>query len=326
MANDVSPLSSNFVELAVTTRSGRDESLHYGAVVTLGMDGSIAHELGDSSVVVYPRSSNKPIQATAMVSAGLVLPPRLLALVCASHDGRPEHLVAVREILSTAGLTEAALGNTADLPLNPDASEEVVRHGGVRTSLQMNCSGKHAGMLATCVHNKWPHDMSYLQVDHPLQRRITQMVLDLSGEEHTHIGVDGCGAPAHAMSLLGLARAFRAIAMAPEHSPAETVALAMRSYPELVGGPRRDVTLLMQGIPGLMAKDGAEGVFAAALPDGRAVALKISDGANRARPPVMRSALRALGVDISAVDPAAFLSPIFGHDQPVGEVRVIARF
>ncbi|MEK7292713.1 MAG: asparaginase, partial [Actinomycetota bacterium] len=285
--SDVSPLSSNFVELAVTTRSGRDESLHYGAVVTLGVDGSIQHELGDSSVVVYPRSSNKPIQATAMVSAGLVLPPRLLALVCASHDGRPEHLAAVREILSKASLTEAALGNTADLPLNPDASEEVVRRGGVRTALQMNCSGKHAGMLATCVHNKWPHDMSYLTVDHPLQRRITQVMLDLSGEEHTPIGVDGCGAPAHAMSLLGLARAFRAIAMAPEHSPAATVAVAMRSYPELVGGPRRDVTLLMQGIPGLMAKDGAEGVFAAALPDGRTVALKISDGANRARPPVM---------------------------------------
>ena len=324
--SNTSPLSSSFVELAVTTRSGRDESLHYGAVVALGRDGSIEHALGDSSVVVYPRSSTKPIQATAMVSAGLALPPRLLALVCGSHDGRPEHLAAAREILSTAKLTESALGNTPDLPLNDDASEAVLRHGGVPTSLQMNCSGKHSGMLATCVHNGWPHDLSYLQSDHPLQQRITQMVLELTGEQAAHIGVDGCGAPAHAMSLAGLARAFRAIVMSRQDSPAGSVAFAMSNYPEMVGGPTRDVTLLMQGISGLMAKDGADGVFAAALPDGRAVALKISDGANRARPPVMKAALQALGVDISAVDPRAFSSPILGHGQPVGEVRVIANF
>lgn len=289
------------------------------------MDGSIEHEVGDSSVVVYPRSSNKPIQATAMVSAGLALPPRLLALVCASHDGRPEHLVGIREILTSAKLTDSALGNTPDLPLNADASESILRQSGVRTALQMNCSGKHAGMLATCVHNGWSHDMSYLRTDHPLQQRITEMMCDLSGEPATHIGVDGCGAPAHAMSLVGLARAFRKIAMSHNESPAGTVALAMRRHPEMVGGPTRDVTLLMQGIPGLMAKDGADGVFAAALPDGRAVALKISDGANRARPPVMKAALHALGVDISAVDPRAFSSLILGHGRPVGEVRVIAR-
>ena len=171
-----SPLNSSFVELAVTTRSGRDESLHFGAVVLLGKDGTIEQALGDSSVVVYPRSSNKPIQATAMVSAGLALPPRLLALVCGSHDGRPEHLAAAREILSTANLTESALGNTPDLPLNAEASEAVLRGGGVRTALQMNCSGKHAGMLATCKHNDWAHDESYLQVDHPLQQRITEMM------------------------------------------------------------------------------------------------------------------------------------------------------
>lgn len=324
--SNTSPLSSAFVELAVTTRSGQDESLHYGAVVTLGMDGSIEHELGDSSVVVYPRSSNKPIQATAMASVGLVLPPRLLALVCASHDGRPEHLAAAREILSMVKLTESALGNTPDFPLNADASEEVLRRGGIRTALQMNCSGKHAGMLATCVRNGWPHDMSYLQIDHPLQQRITQMVFDLSGEQATHIGVDGCGAPAHAMSLVGLARAFRAIVMSPRDSSAGAVAFSMRTHPEMVGGPTRDVTLLMQGITGLMAKDGADGVFAAALSDGRAVALKISDGANRARPPVMKAALHALGIDVSAVDPRAFSSPVFGHGKLVGEVRVIARF
>ena len=321
-----SPLNSSFVELAVTTRNGRDESLHYGAVVILGRDGTIEFSLGDSSVVVYPRSSNKPIQATAMVSQGLKLAPRLLALVCGSHDGSPEHVAAAREILSTAGLDESCLGNTLDLPLNSEASEAVLRDGGVRSAVYMNCSGKHAGMLATCVHNDWSHDFSYLQVDHPLQQHITRTIADLSGEQVAHIGVDGCGAPAHAFSLAGLATAIRAIAMSADESPAGIVSAAMRAYPEMVGGPKRDVTLLMQGIPGLIAKDGADGVFAVALSDGRAVALKISDGANRARPPVMRAALQAIGIDLGAVDPRAFASPIFGHGNPVGEVRVIASF
>ena len=318
-----SPLSDAFVELAVTTRNGHDESVHYGAVVALESDGSVAFALGDAGAVVFPRSSTKPIQATAMVASGLSLPPRLLALVCASHDGRAEHLSTAKEILATAGLTEDALGNTADYPLDPDAQDAAIRAGGVKTALQMNCSGKHSGMLATCVHNGWDLE-SYLHVDHPLQQRITEMVPQLAGEEASFIGVDGCGAPAHAMSLAGLARAFRSVALAPSSSAAGQVATAIRQHPEMLGGPTRDITLLIQGVPGLMGKDGAEGVFAIALPDGRAIALKISDGANRARPPVMKFALQALGVDVSAVDPRAFDSVIFGHGKPVGSVRVTA--
>ena len=318
-----SPLSDAFVELAVTTRNGHDESVHYGAVVALESDGSVAFALGDAGAVVFPRSSTKPIQATAMVASGLSLPPRLLALVCASHDGRAEHLSTAKEILATAGLTEDALGNTADYPLDPDAQDAAIRAGGVKTALQMNCSGKHSGMLATCVHNGWDLE-SYLHVDHPLQQRITEMVPQLAGEEASFIGVDGCGAPAHAMSLAGLARAFRSVAIAQDSTAAGQVAGAIRQHPEMLGGPTRDITLLIQGVPGLLGKDGAEGVFAIALPDGRAIAIKISDGANRARPPVMKFALQALGVDVSAVDPRAFDSVIFGHGKPVGNVRVTA--
>jgi L-asparaginase II len=318
-----SPLSDAFVELAVTTRNGHDESVHYGAVVALEANGSVAFALGDAGAVVFPRSSTKPIQATAMVASGLSLPPRMLALVCASHDGRAEHLSTAKEILATAGLTEDALGNTADYPLDPDAQEAIIRAGGAKTALQMNCSGKHSGMLATCVHNGWDLD-SYLHVEHPLQQRITEMVPQLAGEEASYIGVDGCGAPAHALSLTGLARAFRSVAIAQASTAAGQVAGAIRQHPEMLGGPTRDITLLIQGVPGLMGKDGAEGVFAVALPDGRAIAIKISDGANRARPPVMQFALQALGVDISGVDPRAFDSAIFGHGKPVGSVRVTA--
>ena len=304
--------------LAVTRRSDMVESQHFGAVVALERDGSVAFSIGDANTIVYPRSSMKPLQATAMVSAGLDLPPQLLALVCASHDGRPEHLAAAREILKRAGLDESALGNTTDYPLDETEHEKAIREGKQRTSLQMNCSGKHSGMLATCVAAGWKHDLSYLSPDHPLQRHITAMIPSLAGEPAAHIGVDGCGAPAHAMSLVGLARAFRSVAIAEPGTPQHRVAQAMTSHPEMVGGPTRDVTRLMQGVPGLVAKDGAEAVFAVGLPDGRAVALKVSDGANRARPPVMQAALARLGVGLEKVDPATWDSPVWGHGRRVG--------
>jgi L-asparaginase II len=258
-----SPLDKAFVQLGVSTRNGHDESMHYGAVVGLARDGSIEFALGDPKTIVYPRSSTKPIQATAMVASGLDLPPRLLALVCASHDGSPMHLAAAREILTTAGLTEDDLGNTKDYPLDDDAAADVLRCGGVK--------------------------------------------------------------PAHAMSLTALARVFRTVVMSDPTSAPGKVAHAMRSHPEMVGGPTRDITLLMQGVPGLLGKDGAEGVFAIAMPDGRAVALKIADGANRARPPMMKAALEALGIDTSQVDPKAFDSTIYGHGKPVGSVRITAK-
>ena len=115
-----------FVPVAVTSRSGFDESVHSGAVVCLGPSGEVVDSVGDPWVVIYPRSANKPMQATAMVRGGLVLPPRLLALVCASHDGTPAHIAGVREILDSAGLAESQLANTADLPLEPAAHDRVL--------------------------------------------------------------------------------------------------------------------------------------------------------------------------------------------------------
>jgi L-asparaginase II len=297
--------------------------VHFGAVVGLSANGEVEFAVGDPRTAIYPRSSTKPMQAVAMVRAGLRLPAELLALVCASHDGTTKHLEAVRRTLATAGLTEASLANTPGLPLDEAAAEAVFRDGGGRTPLQMNCSGKHSGMLVTSALNGWPIDASYLETDHPLQQAITATIDDVAGEPHSHIGVDGCGSPAHVISLLGLARAFRAIAVGDAGSAGDAVYECMTRHPDMVGGDGRDVTKLMRNVPGLMAKDGADGVFAAALPDGRAVALKIADGGNRARPPVMLAALRALGIDTSAVEPLVVES-ILGHGDRVGEVRAIA--
>lgn len=312
-----------FVPLAIASRSDLDESVHFGAAVGLAPNGDIEFAWGDPGVVVYPRSSLKPMQAVAMVRAGLRIAPELLALVCASHDGTLMHQAAAERILHDAGLTATDLGNTASLPLDEATARDVLRSGGGSTALQMNCSGKHAGMLATCVLHGWAHDATYLDQQHPLQQAITAAVDELCAETHDHIGVDGCGAPTHAMSLLGLARAFRAISNGDAGPAGREVHHAMTAHPVMVGGEHRDVTTFMRQVPGLMAKDGADGVFAAALPDGRAIALKIADGANRARPPVMVAALARLGVDVSELAPLVE-EKIMGHGRQVGVVRAIA--
>ena len=312
-----------FVPVAVTRRSGCDESVHFGTIVGLSATGEIEFAIGDPHTAIYPRSSNKPMQAVAMVRAGLHLPPELLALVCASHDGTPMHVEAARRILATAGLDERSLANTPDLPLDRAAAAEVLREGGGPTALQMNCSGKHSGMVVTSAINGWPIDAGYLSPEHPLQQHITATIDLLAEEHHRHVGVDGCGSPAHVISLVGLARAFRSIATGAAGASGDAVYEAMTAHPEMVGGTGRDVTQFMRDVPGLMAKDGADGVFAAALPDGRTVALKIADGGNRARPPVMVAALRALGIDTSTVEPLV-TEWILGHGEHVGEVRAIA--
>ncbi len=285
----------------------------------LAADGSVALALGDVDAPVYGRSANKPLQAAAMVELGLDLPPELLALVCASHNGEPVHVEGVRRLLAGAGLDESALRNTPSLPLYEPAAADVLRAGDGKRSLLQNCSGKHAGMLATCVVNGWTLD-GYQQPDHPLQETITGVIASLTGEAPSHVGIDGCGAPAHAVSLTALARGFAAVATAPAGTAPGAVRSAMTAHPDMVGGTGRDVTALMATIPGLVAKDGAEGVLAAALPDGRAVALKLADGSWRGFAAVLLAALDRVGADTAG---AAELrsSPVLGGGRPVGEAR-----
>ena len=310
--------------VAEVVRSGLVESVHHGSVLAIDASGMAVVAVGDIDVAVFGRSSNKPLQASAMVASGLDLPPELLVLVAASHSGEPRHIEGVRRILNLHGLQEHQLQNTPDLPLDLSAQIAYTRSGGKRSALVQNCSGQHAGMLLTCLANEWPTD-GYLQAEHPLQRAITSYVARLAGQPVSHVGVDGCGAPVHALTLLGLARAFRTIALAEPGTPEHAVATAMRTEPELLGGRGRDVTVLVRALPGLVAKDGAEGVYVAATEDGRTVALKIADGSSRACPPVLVAALERLGVDVSALDELAH-PPVLGHGRVVGEVRATLPF
>lgn len=295
------------------------ESVHLGTVVGLDADGATAFTLGSPDAVTFPRSSNKPLQALAMVRAGLDLDDDLLALACASHSGEEFHLAGVREILRRAGLTEADLQTPPDLPLSEDAKRAKLAAGFGPEPVFMNCSGKHAAMLLTCVRNGWP-TASYRDPHHPLQRLIAETIEELSGERIGAVSVDGCGAPLFGFTLRGLATAFRTIATAKDGTDEHRVAAAMNAFPQYVGGTGRDVTAFMRALPGSVCKDGAEGVHAIALADGRAVTLKIADGASRARPVVLVAALRRLGVSSPALDEIGTV-PVLGHGEPVGSIK-----
>jgi L-asparaginase II len=301
--------------LAEVVRSGYVEGLHHGAALAVRADGTVALALGAIDRPWFPRSCNKPLQAMGLLRAGWEpADNRQLALACASHTGEPAHLAVVREVLPDVSL----LGCPPDLPLSETAARQVLREGGGPSPLAMNCSGKHAAMVRACELNGWPA-AGYLDPSHPLQQVVTAAVEDLAGERVEHVAVDGCGAPQHALTLTGVARAYRELA-----TGAAPVLDAMRENPWYVAGTGHPTTRLMEGVPGLVAKDGAEGTYAAVLPDGAAAVVKVVDGAARAAVPVLVALLRVLGREAPVLDELA-TSPVLGGGRPVGEVRVAGR-
>jgi L-asparaginase II len=310
--------------VAEIVRSGFVEGHHHGAVVALDSSGEVDWSIGDVASPILPRSCNKPLQALAMVRLGLDVEPELLALACASHSGEEFHIAGARRILALGGLDESALQTPPDYPLDDAARDAVIRAGGVKQPVLMNCSGKHAAMLLTCVVNGW--DLAtYREPDHPLQMAIKDTFAELTGEPVEMVAVDGCGAPLLSASLTGLARGFRVLAVA-DAGPERRVADAIRSHPAYVSGTDRDERALLTAIPGAIGKAGAEACYAVALPDGRAFALKADDGHPRVRPVLMAAALRRSkvdtepGVDTEAVRATGQVD-VLGGGTPVGEIR-----
>jgi L-asparaginase II len=305
--------------IAEVVRNGFVEGHHAGSMVALRADGSVAQSVGVPDAPMLPRSCAKPLQAVAMLRAGLVVDDEELAIICASHNGEPRHVDIVRRLLAGAGLSEADLDNTPGWPSDGETRRAMTVAGQGPSRIAQNCSGKHAGMLATCVAAGWP-TQGYRDPSHPLQQAIRTATEDLTGDTVTAAVVDGCGAAMFAVTLTGLARSFARLALAPAGSPERRCFEVMRAHPGLIGGRKRDVTDLIEGVPDLVAKDGAEGTYAAVMSDGRAVAVKIDDGAARARVPVLVAGLRALGVDAPALSELA-TTAVLGHGEKVGEVR-----
>ena len=302
----------NDAVLAEYVRDGVVESEHRGFLVMLNADGTIFKSLGDIETKIYPRSTVKCAQASAMVRHGLKLEPRLLALAQSSHSGAAMHMDGAREILASVGLDESALQCALDRPLGD--AERRTWGDAEPTRIAMNCSGKHAAMIATCVINNWPVD-SYLDAAHPLQVAIKSELETLAGEKIAVTSTDGCGAPLFLLSVIGLARAIRTITNSadPIH---KSVMDAARTFPEMVGGAGRHNTEMMQEVPGLFMKDGAEAVNVSSLSDGRTFVFKVSDGSLRAFRTIVHACLKDFGIDTSFTP-----EKVMGGPRVIGTIR-----
>ena len=297
------------------------ESVHRASVAVTASDGSLLHGWGAPGDPVFPRSSNKPLQSVGMLRAGLTLPAHQLALASASHSAEPFHLDAVRDMLAAAGLTEADLQNTPDLPYDPEERDIWVAAGRPARSLSQNCSGKHAAMLATCRLNGW--DLAtYRDLAHPLQRAMAAAIADLAGEPIAATAVDGCGAPVMAISLTGLARAFGRIASADSGTPREPS--PRRSAPP--GVPRRHAARRHRPDPRHRGRrrQGRRRVRLCGRPRPTAAASpsRSPTGVSARVRSILAGVLRRLGVESTAYDRLED-APVLGHGEPVGAVVAV---
>ena len=312
---------SIFEPVVEVWRGGLLESVHHGAVAVLDANGELQNAIGDIDRQSFPRSAAKLMQATAMVKAGLELPADELALVAASHSGGDMHVQKLQQILQRFGLATDLLQCTAFLPTGAAERRAYVAAGGVADRQRSDCSGKHAGFLATCKINDW--DLStYLDPNHPLQIAIQTEIANATNTPARTVTVDGCGAPLYSSSLHGLALAFHRAVVAESDSPARRVADAMRAFPELVAGPDREPTIAMQFLPGVLAKDGADGVFVMAHPQHGAVAFKVADGGLRGVNALVRHFLKVWSQQTEIAGLKDF--PVLGGGKPVGEIKVNA--
>jgi L-asparaginase II len=311
------------VELAHLVRSGLVESRHIGAAAVVGPDGSLLRAIGDVAGLIYPRSSLKPLQALAVLETGVDLGPVQAVLASASHSGTERHVDVVRSILADAGLGQKALECPKAWPLDREARQHAIASGQGKTRIAMNCSGKHAAFLLACVHNGWSTD-DYLDPSHPLQQRIVETVERYTGEPVEHSGTDGCGAPVHAVSVVGLARAVSRIAGPAAELDAAYLALSIRANAWAIDGVGRANTIAIERL-GVVAKGGTEGVLVMGAPDGTSVALKILDGSERARTLVALELLVAAGaIDRGAADEVLDLTleRVLGGGRDVGSISV----
>lgn len=319
-------------------RGDRVESRHRVRACVLDPQGGMILAVGDVDEPVFPRSAIKPFQALALVETGAAdafdVSGAELALACASHGGEPDQVALIEAWLARLGLDETALACGPHPPLHYASAAALARRGLAPCRVHNNCSGKHTGMLAAALRLAAPTP-GYEQLDHPVQRHCAAAIAELAGLERLPApGIDGCGLPNHPLPLRALARAAACLADPAGCAPARGTALrrighAMRDHPRLVAGTGRCGTAVMERLPGVLVKNGAEGTYLAALPaSGYGIALKAEDGANRAAETALLALLDHLGAldEAALLDLAGFRTPLLHSfaGVPVGRVAPAA--
>lgn len=324
--------------IVVATRGPMVESVHRIACAVADARGTVTAAWGEIDRPVYPRSAIKPIQALPVVESGaadaFAMTDKEIALACASHGGEPVHVDAVRALLARLNLGDGDLECGGHLPSHVPSADAMIARGEHWRNVHNNCSGKHTAMLATAVH--LGEDMrGYSLREHPVQQRVIATIAEMSGCDlaGAATGIDGCSLPTIALPLTGLAIAMARFGRPDDLPPARAeacrrVVAAMAAEPLMVAGHGRACTAIIEATRGTaLVKTGAEGVYAAALPEqGLGVALKVADGATRASQAAIVAVLRHLG----GLDDTALLrlrdiavAPLHNRrDLLVGEVRL----
>jgi len=295
--------NENYLPVFQLTRGDVVESIHFGAIAVVDKFGKEIASFGNPMVETFLRSTAKPFQAMPFVEMGgpdaLGFTDAEIALICASHSGTPDHVSTLLEIQRKAGISEGLLQCGIHPPLHKPTADALIAQGTKPIPNQHNCSGKHSGMLAFAKYQGWPLD-NYLDKNHPVQKKIIQTFAEMTDLPISaiHLGVDGCSAPNFAVPLENTARAYARLCdptgMSPERAAAcQKLTHAMTSHPEMVGGPERFDTMLMQVTAGrIVSKGGAEGYQGIGLMPGAlftnplgsgpspalGIAIKISDG------------------------------------------------
>lgn len=316
------PLSvDGCIELATIDRNGLLESRHIGAFVVIDASGAVLESGGDIDAIVFPRSTLKPLQAVALLRAGAELDGVDLVLSSASHCGSHRHTDAVESMLAHDGLSVNHLGCPPQWPLGVSDKAERLARGEAPQRVTMNCSGKHAAFLRTCVANGWDTS-SYLDPAHPLQQKIKDVIEEFTGTTQLWPAVDGCGAPLYGMSLRALGTGLARMSDGTD-ADATKLVNAIRENPWALDGPGRDNTRVIEET-GAIAKIGAEGVLLAAR-DGIAVVIKCLDGSQRPNTAVAVTLLERHGVISAGAGNTLMrdlVEPIMGGDALVGTLAV----
>ncbi len=289
--------------LVEVTRGPLVECRHRGQIAVADAQGGLKHALGDPQVMVCLRSLAKPFQALPVITTGAAAAfgfgPEELALFSGSLSGQDFHVALVTRVLARLNLTPAALQCGAHAPLHRPSAKALAEAGHKPSPLHHTCAGKHAMMLALCVHHGWPLE-GYYELAHPVQRLMHQTVAAAAGlaPEEVPTAVDGCGVPTFYLPLRNIARAFARLATAPAGTPEAQILAAGLAHPKHLAGDGRLETVLMEQLPGrIFAKTGAEGGFGLALvKEGLGVAVKIEDGASRALNPAIVQVADYLGL------------------------------
>lgn len=297
-------LSSLYAPVAYRTRGNDVECVHSGAVVAVRDDGKVLFSVGSPEAKTFFRSSAKPFQALPLVESGAHIKYGFttpeLALTCASHNGEPYHTAAAQSMLTKLGLDMSALRCGSHKPYDSKSRDTMTRAGEKPSALHNNCSGKHSGMLASCLANGWD-TASYLELQHPLQQRIFDRVSELSEVKREEIstGIDGCSVPTFFLPMISMARMFATIASGRDER-LNTLASAMKAAPEMIDGTGEFDTMMMQAGGGkVVSKRGGAAIACAAISDGTTgigIVAKSGDGVSDVPPVVMLRAIAVLGL------------------------------